>query len=62
MQNRFKSKVLWLSIASLIVSSLITLNVVSVAESEQFNVIIANVLDVLALLGILNNPTDKTNW
>ena len=62
MQDRLKSKVLWVAVAALIISSLITMNLISVAESEQVNIIVANVLDILALLGIFNNPTSKENW
>lgn len=62
MQDRLKSKVLWVSVAALIISSLITMNLISVAESEQINIIVANVLNILALLGIFNNPTSKENW
>ena len=59
MQQRFKSPALWLSVFSLI--SFVLKDWLSI-EVPKMDVFIELLLAVLAGLGILNNPTDKTRF
>lgn len=59
-QNRFKSPVLWASIVAQVLSILVLVGVIDVAESEAINGAVAGLLQLLATFGILNNPTNKT--
>lgn len=61
-QNRFKSKVTWITIASLVLSMLVTTGVLQPAQSGVINGIIVAVLDALVVFGILNNPENKTGF
>lgn len=59
MQNRFKSKVLWVSILALfyfVVKTWIGF------EIPQWDMFVELLLSVLMGLGILNNPTDGNNF
>lgn len=56
MQNRFKSKVLWGSVASLI---LLIINQFNAIDSEQIKTAIDVILGILVTFGILNNPTNS---
>ena len=63
-QNRFRSKVLWASIAAQILS-LLQLTGALEALSLDAGVIgdvIAGVLQILVIVGVLNNPTDGEGW
>jgi len=62
MQSRLKSKVLWITIASLVLSVLIRADVITVSDSQFISNLIASVLDILAGLGIFNNPTDAQSF
>ena len=60
-QNRWKSKVLWTAIAAQIVALLAftgVLQMIGVTE-EWVNTVIGGVLQLLVLLGVVNNPTDS---
>ena len=59
-QNRFKSPVVWASIVVQILSVLVLLDVITPTLSETVNTVIASVLQLLVVLGVLNNPTDPT--
>lgn len=59
MQNRFKSKVLWAAITAQVLSVLVLTAVITPTESETINTIIGSVLQILTLLGIVNNPTSS---
>ncbi len=61
-QNRWKSPVLWTSIVAQIVSILMVTGVIDTGISETVNQIAAGVLQLLVLIGVLNNPTNKQNW
>jgi len=61
MQSRFRSKVLWLSIATQVLAILITLNVIDIAESEVIKTVLVSVCELFVTFGILNNPTDANN-
>ncbi len=60
-QNRFKSKVLWLSIATQILAILIALEVIDIQTSNIIKTIIVSVCELFVTFGILNNPTDPQN-
>lgn len=59
MQNRFKSKVLWISVGTQILSILIALGVINVGSSELLETILISVCELFVAFGILNNPTSK---
>lgn len=59
MQNRFKSKVLWVSIGMQIISMLIALGVIDTGCSEIIETILISVCELFVAFGILNNPTSK---
>jgi uncharacterized membrane protein len=56
MQNRFKSWVLWASIASFIVFVLKTYFGIVI---PQVDVLVNMILSVMVLFGVVNNPTDS---
>ena len=59
MQNRFKSKVLWVSVGMQILSMLIALGVIDTGCSEIMETILISVCELFVAFGILNNPTSK---
>jgi len=64
MQNRFKSKVLWMSIVSQVLMILTLCNAwqgLGVTE-DWAKGIIAAIFEILTLIGVFNNPTDSVNW
>ncbi|HWR22953.1 MAG TPA: phage holin [Feifaniaceae bacterium] len=61
-QNRWKSPVLWTSIVAQVLGILVMAGVVDTGLTETVNQIAAGVLQLLVLVGVLNNPTDKRNW
>jgi uncharacterized membrane protein len=62
MQNRFKSKVTWATIVSLILSMLVTTGILQPSQSTVLNGVVIAVLDGLVVFGILNNPTDPEKF
>ena len=58
MQNRWQSKVLWLSIAAQIISILVLTGVINFDQGEYVNQVVAAVLQLLVLFGVVNNPTN----
>ena len=59
MQNRFKSKVLWISVATQIITILISLDLIDLNTSQMLETIIVSLCEICVTLGILNNPTDS---
>lgn len=59
MQNRFKSSVVWVAVLSqiLLVVGLYLPNI-----ADEIKIIGTAVIETLTLFGILNNPTDKSNF
>ena len=59
MQNRFKSSVVWLAVLSqvLLVVGLFQPNI-----TNEIKIIGTAAIEMLTLFGILNNPTDKSNF
>jgi len=64
MQNRFKSKYLWLAIFALVSFILKNWGLFEVVglNADSFNELTDLVLALLVALGIVNNPTDKEKW
>ena len=60
-QNRWTSKILLAAIAAQVVSILLMTNAISVADATYINNIVAAVLQLLVILGVVNNPTDPNN-
>ena len=61
-QNRFKSVVVWASLASLVLSILVQCGVLLQDQAEGIKGAIMGVLDALVVFGILNVPTDPVNF
>lgn len=61
-QNRFKSVVTWTAIVSFVLSMLVTTGVIMPDASEAITGAVSGVLNMLVVFGILNNPTDKTQF
>lgn len=63
-QNRWKSKVVWLTIIALVLILGDNYNLWAVIgmTNEVFQKVADLILAVLVGVGILNNPTDKENW
>lgn len=61
-QNRWKSIVLWEALASQIISMLILLKVIDTGMGEVVNQVVAGVLQILTLVGVINNPKDPIKW
>lgn len=61
-QNRWRSPVLWTSIIAQILSILMMTDVIDTGLSETVNQVAAGVLQLLVLVGVLNNPTDMKKW
>lgn len=61
-QNRFKSPVLWASLAAQLLSMLVLLGVIDTGVSEAIDGVVGAVLQLLAAFGVLNNPTSKTGF
>lgn len=59
MQNRWKSKVVWLAVLAQILV-IVGLFVPGIAESIK--IVGTAIIEILTLFGILNNPTDKDNF
>ncbi len=59
-QNRFKSWALWVSIAALVVFCVKEFAGIDI--SETVNGLLDVLLPVLVGFGIVNNPTDKSNF
>ena len=63
-QSRWRSKVLWVAVAAQVVALLAFLGVLELIgiTEEWLNYLIGGVLQVLVLLGVLNNPTDPEHY
>ena len=61
-QNRFQSPVVWASIAAQVLAVLVTLGTVDTGMSDTLNGVVAAVLQLLVILGVLNNPTNGESF
>lgn len=55
-QNRFRSPVLWTTVASLVCGLLMQIGVIGDAENKHIMEIVGTVLELFAIFGILNDP------
>lgn len=63
-QSRWKSKVLWMAIIAQVVALLGMFGVYNLIGITQdwLQGVLTGVLELLVILGVVNNPTDKVNW
>lgn len=63
-QNRFKSKIVWSTVAGLILMIVGELGLWGKIGIEESNAryIIDSILSMMVVFGILNNPTDKGSF
>ena len=61
-QNRLKSPVVWAAVIAQILTILIVLDVINVAQQDTINALVASVLQLLVAFGVLNNPRDAGNF
>ena len=61
-QNRFKSPVVWAAVVAQILTVLIVLDVINVAQQESINQVVAAVLQLLIAFGVLNNPVTSDRF
>ena len=61
-QNRFKSIVTWASIIALVLNSLVQCGVLLPDQGSAINGAVSGILNALVVFGVLNNPTDPTNF
>ena len=59
MQNRLKSKVVWIAILGQIVIILQLTGVLQISDIEIVNGVATAVIQVLVLFGVLNDPTTQ---
>ncbi|MEG1053033.1 MAG: hypothetical protein RSF79_13430 [Janthinobacterium sp.] len=62
MQNRIQSKVVWAAVIAQVLAILVTLGVIDLGLSDTINAVVVSALELLVAFGVLNNPTDKTNF
>lgn len=62
MQNRLKSKAVWVAILAQVMAILLALGVVDTGLSDSINAVITAVLQLLVAFGVLNNPTNSTGF
>lgn len=58
-QKRWKSKVLWIAIIAQVVTILQLTGVIELTDAEMINNIATGILQLLVLLGIINDATTK---
>ena len=61
-QNRFTSKVVWAAVLAQVVIILQVTGVLEISQIEMINTVATAVLQILVLFGVLNNPTDGTEF
>ena len=61
-QNRLKSPVVWAAVIAQILTILIVLDVINVAQQDTINALVASVLQLLVAFGILNNPVAQDEF
>lgn len=61
-QDRLKSKVVWLAILAQIVIVMQLTGVLTISDIEIVNGVATAVIQVLVLIGVLNNPTNSDKF
>lgn len=62
MQNRLKSPVFWAALAAQLLTILVLLEVITPAQNETINAVLAAVLQAFVAFGLLNNPTNPQGF
>lgn len=62
MQNRWKSKFVWLGLGGTIIMFMQSIGLIDVDLSTALTNLINGVCLFLVGVGVLNNPTDGENW
>lgn len=60
--TRWRSPVLWTTIVSNILAMCVAIGWIDVPVSEAVTGVVVVVLNLLGVLGIINNPTDKDKF
>lgn len=55
--ERLKSWAVWTALASQVLAILVLLEIINPTQSETINNVIVAVLQLLVIMGVLNNPT-----
>lgn len=61
LQSRWKSPVLWAAIVAQVLAILLTLGIIGPGLSDTVTQVVSTILQLLTILGVLNNPTDSKN-
>jgi len=61
-QDRLKSKVVWMAILAQVVIVMQVTGVLPVSDIEIVNTVVTAVIQVLVLIGVLNNPTNSEKF
>ena len=61
-QERWRSPIVWAAIGAQIVAILLTLSIIPPALGERVDEVTAMVLQLLVLIGVLNNPTNHDGF
>ena len=61
-QNRWRSPVLWAAIVAQVLSILLMVGAIDTGLSETINTVTGGVLQLLVLVGVMNNPENKDRW
>ena len=61
-RNRLKSPIVWMSIASQILSVMVLLGVIGQDWSNAITGIVSALLEALTVFGVLNNPTEANKF
>lgn len=61
-QNRWKSKLMWVTLISQACVILVTLGIVDSAMSDKIQTVSVCILSMLASVGIVNDPTNGSGW
>lgn len=61
-QSRWKSKVLWAALAAQAIGILVLVGVIDAGFGETANQVVALGLQILVIVGVVNDPKDPVNW
>ena len=59
MQNRFKSSIVWIAVLAQV---LLIINLYNPNLTEDIKIVGTAIIEVLTLLGVLNNPVNKEGF
>lgn len=61
-QDRLKSKVVWMAILAQVVIVMQVTGILPTSDIEVVNVVVTAIIQVLVLIGVLNNPTNSEKF